>query len=321
MNYRRELSVALAIVVLGVVLALARPAFFSAENLNDLFLANMAVLVCAVGATLVILVGEIDIAVGSTFAFCSVAAGVVATSGLPLPVAALTACVAGVVVGAVDGALVAFAGIPSIVVTLAAMIGVRDALRWATQGAWIENLPASFQWLGLTQGSYPMAMAALLLVLIVSATWLMSETAAGRAVYATGSNRRAATLVGLDPALVVFAVFAIAGLLAGLGALINAARFNQIPSNGGIGLEMKAIAAVVVGGTAISGGRGTMLGTVLGVVLLGAIGPALTFMGVSAYWERALHGAIILTAVAIDALRARRAVPTVTAARAAAVSA
>ena len=101
-------------------------------------------------------------------------------------------------------------------------------------------------------------------------------------------------------------MFAIAGALTGLAALLNSVRFNQIPSNAGIGLEMKVIAAAVVGGAAIRGGRGSFAGTLLGVVLLGAIGPALTFLGVSAYWERALQGAIILAAVALDALRERR---------------
>jgi rhamnose transport system permease protein len=104
---------------------------------------------------------------------------------------------------------------------------------------------------------------------------------------------------------VTLAVFALAGGLTGLAALLNSVRFNQIPSNAGLGLELKVIAAVVVGGTAISGGRGSVAGTVLGVILLGAIGPALTFLGVSAYWERAIQGAIILAAVALDALRDR----------------
>jgi len=96
-------------------------------------------------------------------------------------------------------------------------------------------------------------------------------------------------------------VFTLAGGLTGVAALVNAARFNQIPSNSGIGLEMKVIAAVVVGGAAITGGRANFLGTILGVTLLGAVAPALTFLGVSAYWERALQGAIILAAVALDA--------------------
>jgi rhamnose transport system permease protein len=102
-------------------------------------------------------------------------------------------------------------------------------------------------------------------------------------------------------------VFAVAGVFTGLAAFMNAVRFNQIPSNAGIGLEMKVIAAVVVGGATVGGGRGSFGGTLLGVVLLASVGPALVFLGVTSYWERALHGAIVLAAVGIDALAARRA--------------
>jgi rhamnose transport system permease protein len=103
----------------------------------------------------------------------------------------------------------------------------------------------------------------------------------------------------------VFWVFTLTGALTGFAALLNSVRFNQIPSNAGIGMELQVIAAVIVGGVAVTGGRGTVAGAVLGVILLGMIGPALTFLGISAYWERALQGAIILAAVAIDALRGR----------------
>src|SRR4029450_6428934 len=109
--------------------------------------------------------------------------------------------------------------------------------------------------------------------------------------------------IGLQAASIVFIVFVIAGALTGAAAVLNAVRFNQVPANAGLGLELKVIAAVVVGGTTIHGGRGTIGGTALGVLLLGLIGPALTFLGVSAYWERAIQGAIILAALAADALR------------------
>jgi rhamnose transport system permease protein len=308
-RYGREASVALAIGVLGVVLAAAAPGYFSAENLNDLFLANMPVFVIALGATLVILTGEIDISVGSVFAVAGVAAGVVAKLGAPGGVwtAAAAACLVGAIVGAVNGALVAYLQVPSIVVTLAMMVALRDGLRWTTQGAWVENLPADFQWFGLAQSRYPVLLLATLAIAQSALAWGMRHVAAGRMVYATGSNPSAARLAGIPVTAVKWWVFVAAGALTGLAAVLNAVRFNQIPSNSGLGLEMKVIAAVVVGGTAITGGRGTFTGTLLGVVLLGAIGPGLTFLGVSAYWERAIHGAIILAAVTIDAARARHA--------------
>jgi rhamnose transport system permease protein len=305
-RHRREVSVGIAIVVLAAVLAVRAPSYFAGENLRDLFLANMPVLIVALGATLVILSGQIDISVGSMFAVCGVAAGVLAKWGMPVPVAAVGACLLGAALGAVNGSLVAYVRIPSIVVTLATMVAWRDGLRWATEGAWVQDLPPRFQWLGLPQQAYPLAAAAVSGSLVVLMAWGLRNLADGRAVYATGSNRDAARLTGLDTSLVTWSVFVAAGALTGLAAVLNSVRFNQIPSNAGLGLEMKVIAASVVGGTSITGGRGSIFGTLLGVVLLGAIGPALTFLGVSAWWERALQGAIILAAVAIDAARASR---------------
>src|SRR5262245_4420592 len=307
---RREGSVALAIGALAAALAILAPPYFSVENLRDLFLVNVTVLVVAAGAHLVMLSGEIDISVGSAFAVCSVLAGVVAKTGLPLVVVGFVACAAGAVLGALNGALVAYGRMPAIVVTLAAMVALRDGLRWMTQGAWIQNLPSTFQWLGFGQSAFPLVVGAVVAAIVGAIAWALRHTGVGRAVFATGSNVEAARLAGIDAAFVKLSVFTMGGALTGLAALLNSTRFNQIPSNTGLGLEMKVIASVVVGGAAITGGRGTMTGTVLGVALLGAIGPALTYLGVSAQWERALQGAIILGAVAIDAARARRAAHT-----------
>ena len=306
-RHRREVTIGFVIVALGVVLAAIAPGYFARENLSDLFLGSMPVLVVAIGTTLVILTGQIDISVGSVFAICGVVAGVVAKASGSIAAAALAACVTGAALGAVNGSLIAYLRMPSIVVTLATMVALRDALRWWTQGAWVQDLPPGFQWFGLAQSAYPLVACAVVAVLQVAIGWAMRNVAAGRAVYATGSNEHAARLAGLDTARVTCSVFIAAGALTGLAALLNSLRFNQIPSNAGLGLEMKVIAAAVVGGAAIRGGEGSLTGTLLGVVLLGAIGPALTFLGVSAYWERALQGGIILAAVAIDALRERRA--------------
>ncbi len=302
---RRDVSVAAAIGALAVVLAVVSPGFFTAANLLDLFLANLPVLIVALGMTLVILTGQIDISVGSLFAICGVTAGLLAKAGLPLPLVAAGACAAGLGLGALNGALVAYARIPSIVATLATMVVLREGLRWTTEGAWIHDLPLRFQWLGTSQAVYPFVAGATAAALVAFFAWGLRHLAAGRAIYATGSNQDAARLAGIPTAFVTAAAFATLGALTGLAALLSVVRFNQIPSNAGLGFELKVIAAVVVGGAAISGGRGRIGGTVLGVVLLGMIGPALTFLGVNAYWERAIQGAIILTALLFDALRAR----------------
>jgi rhamnose transport system permease protein len=300
--HRIEATLGFVIVLLAAVLAVAAPAFFEPANLHDLLLANLPVLIAALGATIVILTGEIDISVGSTFAVCSVVAGVAATTGASMPVVVIVALSTGAVIGAANGALIAWVGIPSIVVTLAAMVALRDGLRWLTEGAWVQNLPASFQWFGVGQRAYPFVAVALGLGCCALVAWGLRATRAGRLVYAVGSNAEAARLASIDVGLVRFAVFTVAGVLTALAAVVNAVRFSQVPPNTGLGLEMKVIAAVVVGGAAITGGRGTVAGTLLGAILLGLSGPALTFLGASASWERALQGAIIVAAVVIHAL-------------------
>ena len=302
-THRRETAVASAITALALVLAVAAPGYFSGENLGDLFMANLPVLLVAIGMTLVVVTGEIDISVGSTFAICGVAAGILSKSGVPVWLASAAACLLGAVFGSLNGALVAYLGIPSIVVTLATMTALRDGLRWATEGAWVQDLPPAFQWLGLTQTEFPFVAAIVTVMLTSAFAWGLGHVAAGRAIYATGSNPRAARLAGLNTSAVKWMVFTVLGALTGLAAVLNAVRFNQIPSNAGIGLEMKVIASVVVGGASVAGGTGRVMGTVLGVVLLAAVGPALTFLGVSAYWERAIQGGIILVAIAAEGIR------------------
>jgi rhamnose transport system permease protein len=304
-HHQREVSLVFAILLLAAVLGVAAPGFFTLSNQRDVLLSNMPVLLVALGMTLVILTGQIDISVGSQFAICSVAAGVFAKMGLPTPVAGLAACVVGAALGAINGYLVAYLRIPSIVVTLAAMVALRDGLRWITQGAWVQDLPPTFQWFGASQTVSETITIVSAVAVMVLFGWGLRHLAAGRAVYATGSNAEAARLSGINPVHVVFAVFVLTGALTGCAALFNSVRFNQIPSNAGLRLEMQVIAAVIVGGTAVTGGRGTIAGTFLGVILLGAVGPALTFLGITAYWERAIQGAIILAAVSIDALRWR----------------
>jgi rhamnose transport system permease protein len=299
-TYNREVSVAATIALLNLVLLIYARGYFSRENFADLFLANAPVLVISLGMLLVILAGQIDISVGSMFAVCSVIAGMAAKEGVSSTGSGLAACLAGAVFGAINGGLTAYVRVPSIVATLATMIVLRDGLRWMTQGSWVGDLPPGFQLLGLTPEEFTATVFGLALALLLMSAAGLRYLRAGRAIIATGSSEEAAGLAGIKTKRVVFFVFTLTGVLTGLAAAMNAVRFHQIPSNAGLGLEMKVIAAVVVGGAAITGGSGTVLGTLLGVILLGSIGTSLTFLGISAYWEKSVQGAIILVAVAIS---------------------
>lgn len=304
--YKRELSVALAYAVLLLILALFAPSFYQGGELRDLLVQNAPVLIAAIGMTLVILARQIDISIGSQFALCAIIAGLLAKAGLPMPLVVPASVCVGACLGSINGALVAGLGLPSIVVTLATLFILRAGLTWWREGEFVRGLPASFQWLGLGQerGQW-VILAAALTVFIVFAVGLVF-VAAGRAVYATGSDPEAARLAGLRPRRVVFAVFVVMGALTGLAALLSVIRLPQVDPKEGEGLELRVIAAVVVGGVAISGGRGTLVGPLLGVALLGTIRSALAFLGTEPHWEKAIQGAIILVAVAAEALNRKR---------------
>jgi rhamnose transport system permease protein len=296
---------ALALGALLALLGIAAPGFFDPANLRDVVLANAMVLVIAVGMTVVVLTGQVDVSVGAIAGVCAVVSATLARDGVPVAVAALAATVLGALLGLVNGTLVARLRIHSIVVTLALLVILRDALRWTTEGAWVGNLPSAFQWFGLGQQAGQAFVLAVAVGIVVAGAWLLHWTELGRAMYATGSDADSSRLLGLEPDRVVTIAFVMCGLLGGLAGALNAARFAEVPGTIQAGLEMKVIAAVIVGGTAITGGRGSIAGTVIGVALLGAIGTGLTFLGVSAYWERALQGAIILAAILLETVGRR----------------
>jgi len=305
-RYKREISIALAYVVLLGVLAAFAPRFYQGDKFLNILVASAPVLVAAVGMTMVILSRNIDISIGSQLSTCGVVAGLLAQAGLPMPMVAVLTMAVGATIGALNGLFVALLGLPSIVVTLATMVILREGLRWWREGESVKNLPPTFQWFGQGQSTGQWVIFAIALGTFLVFAWGLKYVSAGRAVYATGSDPDAAWLVGVRTGRVVFFVMTMMGALTGLAALLNAVRFAQVDTLAGAGLELQVIAAVVVGGVAISGGRGVLAGVLCGVALLGTIGSALVFLGAEAYWEKALQGGIILIAVASDAFDFRR---------------
>jgi len=305
-HYARELSVAGALALLLLILAVVSPKFFDGANLRAAIVSDAPVIVAALGMTIVILARHIDISIGSQFSMCGMIAGALAKQGLPAGVVALATLAAGALFGSINGALVAGMRLPSIVATLATMVTWREALGWITEGQAVQNLPESFLWPGLGRPTGQALIVLLSLALLAVFAWGLRSLPVGRAVYAVGSDVEAARLAGIRPRAVVFGVFVLMGVLAALSAVLTAIQFRNVLPGEGSGLEMKVIAACVVGGVAISGGRGRVLGAFAGVLFLGAIGPALLFLGTQAYWEKALQGGIILIAVASDAIKLRR---------------
>ena len=301
----REVSVAVALSVLLLALAVVAPAFYAPQPLRSLLTREAPALVVACGMALVILSRQIDISVGSQFAVCSVCAGVLAAMKWPLALVLPASVALGAALGALNGALVAGMGLPSIVVTLATMVTWREALRWLRQGEFV-NLPDGAQWFGLSQAAGQGTLIVTALGVLVLMALGLKHLAAGRFVYAVGSDAEAARLAGIRPRLVTFLTFVLLGGFTGLAAMMNVVQSPQVDPKSGTGLELKVIAAVVVGGVAISGGRGNLWGVFAGLLLLACVSPALTHLHVEAYWEKAIQGAIILLAVVADGLRSRR---------------
>lgn len=300
----RELSVGLALAALLGALAVFAPGFFAPQPLLSLAAREAPVLLVACGAAMVIVCRQIDISSGSQFAVVSVAAGLLAAEGWPPAAVAAGALALGTALGALNGLLVASLGLPSIVVTLATMVTWREGLRWWRQGAFV-NLPDGLQWLGLSQNAGQWTLIAAALGLLALLALASRHLAAGRHLYAVGSDAEAARLAGIRPGAVTFGAFTLAGALTALAALMNVIQSPQVDPKSGTGLELKAIAAVVVGGVAIAGGRGRLAGVLLGLLLLATVAPALTHLRIEAHWEKAIQGAIILLAVAAERARGR----------------
>jgi rhamnose transport system permease protein len=299
---RRELAVALVYVGLLVLLLIVAPGFYRGGQFRAILVACSPTLIAATGMTLVILSRNIDISIGSQFSLCGILAGLMAQSGWPMPLVAVGSIFVGAVLGAINGGLIAGLGLPSIVVTLATMVIWRESLRWWREGEFVRSLPSDFQWFGAGQDAGQWLVIGISIFAAVVFAWALRNLAAGRAVYATGSNPDAAFLAGIRPRRVVFSVFVLMGGLCGLAAVLHSVRFAAVDPTAGTGMELQVIAAVVVGGVSISGGRGTLIGAALGVLLLTTIRPALVFLGAEAHWEKAIQGAIILLAVAVDAI-------------------
>ncbi len=305
-RYFRELSVAAALLLVLAALAVFAPAFFQPQPLLSLLTREAPALVVACGMTLVIISRQIDISVGSQFSICSVVAGLLAATGWPVALVLPASIALGATLGAINGVLIAGLGLPSIVVTLATMVTLRQGLNLVRQGEFV-NLPDTFQWFGLSQAAGQLLLVGAALAVLVALGLALRHLSAGRFVYAIGSDEEAARLAGIRPRLGTFLVFVVMGALVGLAAMMNVVQSPQVQPLTGTGLELKVIAAVVVGGVAISGGRGNLWGAFAGLLLLACVSPALIHLRIEAYWEKAIQGGIILCAVVADGVRTRKA--------------
>ncbi|HEX4825908.1 MAG TPA: ABC transporter permease [Candidatus Polarisedimenticolaceae bacterium] len=301
-----EAAIAAAVVIEGAALSFLSPHFLTAENLLNVSLQASITAIVAAGMTFVILTGGIDLSVGSVVAVAGIATTAALAGGHAYATAIAAGLGIGLVSGVVAGALVTRLGVAPFIVTLALMTIERGLAFVATEGRPVWDLPPGFAGLGGGRlAGVPFPSIVMVLVFVVAHAAL-KHTRWGRHVYAVGGNAEAARLAGIGTARVVASTYVLCGGLAALGGVLLASRMNSGQPNAGLMLELDVIAAVVVGGTSLSGGRGSVAGTFLGTMLIAILRNGLNLLNVNSYVQQVVVGAVILLAVLLDRLRERR---------------
>jgi putative xylitol transport system permease protein len=297
-----QYGIIIAFLLLCVALTFLNKYFLTSENITNILLQTSINGILAMGMTLVILTGGIDLSVGSVLAFSSIVAATFVTGDNPQSpvVALLVGMVVGGILGLVNGCIIAYLRIPPFVATLG-MLSVARGLTYAyTGGMPVPNLSESF--LNVGEGSVlGVPLPILIFILIFAILWVvLNHTPYGRTVYAVGGNAKSARTAGIRTRRVTASVYVIAGVLAGLGGLILTARTSSALPQAGVSYELDAIAAVVIGGTSLSGGVGSITGTLLGALIIGTINNGLDLLGVSSAYQQIVKGCIIVVAVLLD---------------------
>jgi len=297
----RDYGSLLGLLLIGAVLGLLSDRFLTTSNLINVARQVSINAIVAAGMTFVIITGGIDLSVGSTIALAGCAALLVAG-----PLGDVVGMTAGILVAAgvgfLNGALVAWGRVPPFITTLATMTVVRGAALVLTNGEPIVKTEGAYLWLGQASvGPIPVPIL-LMVATLFGAHWFLTRTRWGTYVYAVGGNAEAARLSGISLAGIQILVYVLGGVLAGLAGLVLAARLSSAQPNTGVGFELDAIAAVVLGGTSLMGGEGTIWGTTVGAFIIGILNNGFNLMNVSPFFQLIAKGAVIVLAVLVDQL-------------------
>lgn len=293
------------LILICVLFAALTPNFLTENNIINVVRQASINIVLAAGMTFVILTGGIDLAVGSVLGLTAVIAVVVSlVPGLGWA-AVPAALIGGLVIGVLTGMIVAYLGLPPFIVTLGTYTAIRGAAYLLAGGTTVINSQINFAWIGNGYfGPVPWLVIIALLTIAVSA-FILQGTVLGVHVYAVGGNPQAARLTGIPVSFVLIFVYGVSGLLSGLGGAMSASRLYSAQGQLGIGYELDAIAAVILGGTSFSGGIGNVFGTLVGALIIAVLNNGLTLLNVSFYWQLVIKGAVIVLAVTLDKLRTR----------------
>ena len=306
----RELGILAALALVVIVTTAVNPRFLSVQSIRDLLLNASIIALLTVGQTLVVVTRNVDLSVGSVLGLTAFMTGTlfVGRPGLPVVVAVVAGVLVGVVCGAVNGAVTAVGKVPSLVVTLGTLYVFRGVdYAWAG-GRQINaaDLPDSLLTLGNGRLLGVPYLVAITVVLVAVAAFALRSYRSGRELYAIGSNPDAAVLAGIPVGRRLFCAFVLSGAVAGLAGVLFTARYGTVDATAGTGFELQVISAVVVGGVAIFGGSGSVVGAALGALLLSTIGSAIVVLRVPSFWQQAIVGALLIGAIALDRLLALR---------------
>jgi len=303
----RELLVLALLVAMIVAVSTVNAAVLRPITLINMVNSSLFLMLIAIGQMFVVMTRGIDVSVGAIAGLSAVIFGMALNAGMPLPVAMLCALATGLACGCVNAAGIVFVGVPPIIMTLGTLGAYRGLMRVLTGGSWIESIPQSIKALAVTRYmSVPLmvwAVAALIIVLAI----LLSRIKAVRNFYAVGDNREGAYLLGINVRATEFTAYALAGLFAGAAAIVFTGQIGFVPMQTGSGQELKAIAAVVLGGVSLMGGSGSIWSPVIGALFLTAVDSMMIFLKVPGSWNNAVAGAVLLAVVVSDYL-IRRAV-------------
>ena len=303
MKYMSELTTVIALIILMAVITIINSNFLTANNLLNLLLQVTSNALIAFGMTFVIRTGGIDLSVGSILALSSALTAGLLGSGMPVTLAILISLILGCILGMMNGLLISYGKLAPFIVTLATMTIFRGATLVYTNGNPItKGLSDTFLFQFLGQGyivGIPFPVIIMFIVFIVLYV-LLHKTAFGKSVYAIGGNEKAAYISGVKLNKVKIIIYSISGIMASISGLIITSRLSSAQPTAGASYEMDAIAAVVLGGTSLSGGKGRILGTLIGALIIGVLNNGLNIIGVSAFWQQVVKGVVILIAVLID---------------------
>lgn len=290
------------LVLLGTWFTLGSEFFLTGNNIRNILLSVSVLGILAAPSTLLLISGNFDLSIGSAAALCGVTFGMVAESQ-SLAVAILAAVGVGLAAGVGNGVLVAYFGISSLIVTLGTLSVFRGVAQLRSNGQ--TTRLDTFRWLGSGEVLGMPVQIGLFIIVVVIFGLVMRYTTFGRSVFAIGSSQQAARLAGIRIRPTLFALFVLSGLLAALAGLILSSQLRAASPNTASGLELSVVAAVILGGASLNGGRGTILGTVLGVLILGTLNNGLTILSISSFWQEIARGLVLILAVGLDRVRLR----------------